>query len=83
MLFGLDCPGCGLQRAVVLVFTGNFKEAFELYPAVFTTLVFFMFVGLHFVDKKRNYHQFIIFSAIINASIMIFAYFYKIFNLNF
>lgn len=83
MIFGIDCPGCGLQRSIVLLFEGQVTNAFKMYPAVGTTLVFFMFVGLHFIDKKRSYHQLMIIFAVINAFIMIFAYFYKIFYSNF
>lgn len=34
-LFGIDCFGCGLQRSVVLLATGNFYEAFVMYPAIY------------------------------------------------
>jgi hypothetical protein len=79
-LFGVDCPGCGLQRSIVLLFEGNFIAAFKMYPAVFTTILFFVVVGLHFIDKSRNYHRIIVWSAIFNGVIMIVAYFFKLFN---
>ncbi len=37
-LFGLDCPGCGLQRSVLLLFKGEFVAAFHMYPAIFTLI---------------------------------------------
>lgn len=74
---GIECFGCGTQRAIVLVFQGKFSEAFQMYPAVYTLLMFFGFVILNFLDKKRNYGQILIFLAIINAVIMVFSYFYK------
>ena len=83
MLFGMDCPGCGLQRSLVLLAKGQVNDAFHMYPAVFTTVLFFMFVGLHFIDRKRNYHQLMIIFAAVNVFIMLFAYFYKLFNPNF
>ena len=52
-LFGVECMGCGTQRAAYMVSQGNF------------------------VDKKRKYHKIIIFLAILNAVIMVFAYIYK------
>lgn len=69
---GIECFGCGTQRAIVLVFQGKFSEAFQMYPAVYTLLMFFGFVILNFLDKKRNYGQILIFLAIINAVIMVF-----------
>ncbi len=80
-LFGIDCPGCGLQRSLLLLAKGDFAKAFHMYPAVFTTVIFFLFVGLHFIDKQRSYHRLMLISAITNASIMIFAYFIKMFQI--
>lgn len=75
--FGFDCIGCGIQRAIVLVFKGNFTEAFHMFPAVFTTLLFFMSLALHLFDKKHTYHKIVILLAITNALIMIISYVYK------
>lgn len=76
-LFGVECLGCGTQRALILVFKGEFTAAFYMYPAIYTMLLFFSIVGLHFIDKSRNYHKLMISLAIINAIIMIFSYIYK------
>lgn len=35
-LFGLDCPGCGLQRSVVFLLKAEFIAAFKMYPAIYT-----------------------------------------------
>ena len=76
-LFGIECFGCGTQRALLLVFKGEFVQAFYTFPAIYTTILFFIIIGLHFLDKSRDYHKVIIFLAIINAIIMIISYFYK------
>ena len=76
-LFGIDCLGCGTQRALVLILKGNFAEAFFQFPAIYTTLLFFGFLALHFIDKSRNYQKFIVVLAIVNAIIMIVSYIYK------
>ncbi len=76
-LFGVDCLGCGSQRALVLVCKGNFAEAFVMYPAIYTTILFFGFLGLHFFDASRNYSKIVISLALLNMIIMIVAYFYK------
>lgn len=36
--FGIECPGCGAQRSVSLLFQGEFIEAFQMYPATFTII---------------------------------------------
>ena len=77
-LFGIDCLGCGLQRSLIQVFEGNFKLAFLQFPAVYSTLLFLVVLGFHFTDQSRNYSKALIASAVVNASIMLVAYFYKI-----
>ncbi|WP_432671350.1 DUF2752 domain-containing protein [Flavobacterium sp. SM2513] len=77
-LFGIDCPGCGMQRSLAMLINGDFSDAFHMFPAIFTTIPLFIFIGLHFVDKSRNYTKLIIPFAIVNAAIMIIAYFYKL-----
>jgi hypothetical protein len=76
-LFGIECLGCGTQRAIILILKGDFTAAFFQFPAIYTTLLFFGIVGLHFVDKGRNYHKLMVSLAIINAIIMIVSYIYK------
>jgi len=75
--FGIECFGCGTQRAIVMVFEGRFAEAFHMFPAVYTLLLFFATVGLNFVDKKRNYGTLLVILAAVNAVIMVVSYFYK------
>jgi len=81
-IFGFDCPGCGTQRAFMMVCKGEFSDALHLFPAIYTTLFFFLFILLHFIDKSRNYHKIIISLAIINGVIMIVSYIYKIITIN-
>lgn len=52
-LFDFDCPGCGLQRSVVLLTKGDFLAAFEMYPAIYAILLLFSFLIVnHFVTIK-------------------------------
>jgi hypothetical protein len=74
---GIECFGCGTQRAIVMVFEGRFTEAFHMFPAVYTLLLFFAAVILNFVDKKRNYGNILVILAAVNSVIMVVAYFYK------
>ncbi|SDL92887.1 Protein of unknown function [Kriegella aquimaris] len=43
-LFDFDCPGCGLQRSVVLLLKGDFIGAFEMYPAIYSIVLLFSFL---------------------------------------
>ncbi|MBC7640836.1 MAG: DUF2752 domain-containing protein [Flavobacterium sp.] len=79
-MFGIECLGCGTQRALLLITKGEFLEAFKIFPPIYSTILLFLVIALLIFDKKRNYHKIVIFLAVINAIIMIISYFYKIFN---
>ena len=53
-LFGFDCPGCGIQRSVLLLFKGEFLAAFQMYPAIYPMimLILFLLFDAIFVIKK-------------------------------
>lgn len=76
-IFGVDCMGCGMQRSLLLLSKGEFLEAFKMFPALYTTILFFLVVTLHFLDKSRNYLKLIVALAIINALVLVIAYAYK------
>lgn len=77
-IFGIDCMGCGTQRALHLLLQGEFEEAFKMFPAIYTLILFALILFLHFIDKKRNYLKLISLLAIVNGVLMIINYFYKI-----
>ncbi len=76
-IFGVECMGCGTQRAFYLLMQGEFVEAFKMFPAIYTTIFFFIVAILHFIDHKRKYLNLLIILAILNAIIMFISYAYK------
>ncbi len=74
---GVECLGCGAQRAIVLVFEGKFSEAFQMYPAVYTLLLFLFTLGVSFIDKKRKYSNILLVMVVVNLIIMVIGYGYK------
>ncbi|MEG9326924.1 Protein of unknown function [Salinimicrobium catena] len=77
-LFGFDCLGCGAQRALVLVFQGDFFSAFKMYPAIYTILLLLAFLVVNlFIKFKKDWYV----KAgliILNAIIIVGAYAYKV-----
>lgn len=43
---GMECTGCGIQRAVALLFQGEFVEAFLMYPAIYPLIMLLGFLLL-------------------------------------
>jgi hypothetical protein len=52
-LFGVECPGCGMQRSAHLLLQGEFMEAFKMYPAIYPLMLLLVFlVSTLFVKFK-------------------------------
>ena len=55
-LFGVDCPGCGLQRSANLLLHGEFLAAFKMYPAIYPMILLLIFLTSNlFVKMKHAY----------------------------
>ncbi len=76
-MFGIDCIGCGIQRSFNLILHGEFVKAFVMFPAIYTTILFFCSVTFYAIDPKHRNPKMVIFLAISNAVIMITSYVYK------
>ncbi len=52
-IFGIECPGCGMQRAAAFLLEGKFEAAFHMYPAIYPLIVLLSFLLLNkFVGFK-------------------------------
>ncbi|MDQ1165064.1 DUF2752 domain-containing protein [Flavobacterium sp. SORGH_AS_0622] len=76
-IFGFECLGCGFQRSLFLLFQGEFSAAFKMYPAIFTCLLLFVFIALHFLDKSKNYKKLVWRMAAVNFIFMLGGYYFK------
>ncbi len=76
-MFGVDCLGCGMQRAFFLLIKGEFVEAFKMYPAIYTLVLLGLFILVNFKLKLKNSKRIIITLVIINVAIIIVSYFIK------
>lgn len=77
-LFGIECPGCGMQRAVSLLFKGEFAAAFHMYPAIYSLLILagFLIINLFIKFKYQNIMK--ISLLILNVLIILVSYFIKL-----
>ncbi|MGD1844850.1 MAG: DUF2752 domain-containing protein [Salibacteraceae bacterium] len=44
---GIDCPGCGFQRACLALCRGDLMQSLELFPALLPMLALGLFLLLH------------------------------------
>ncbi len=75
--FNVECFGCGIQRAMALILRGEFTAAFYMYPAIYTLIAMFLFLGLHIKYQFKNGHKILLGFFIINISIIVISYFLK------
>lgn len=52
--FGIECPGCGMQRSLIQLLRGNFMESLKLFPALIPTIALIVFLILHLVFKFKH-----------------------------
>jgi hypothetical protein len=76
-LFGVDCMGCGFQRSIMHLLHGEFAEAFNMYPAIYTLLIFGVFALLNWKYKFKNGRKIILILTTLNILIIVISYIIK------
>lgn len=76
-LFGVECLGCGFQRAFVLVIKGDFTAAFQMYPAIYSSLLFIVTLAWYVFDKSTFTKKLLLATGITNGIFMIVGYAFK------
>lgn len=74
----LDCPGCGIQRSLVLLLKGDLSASFFKYPALIPILLLFAFLLLHVVFKIKNGTIVLKYLYFFCAGIILVSYIYKL-----
>lgn len=77
-IFGIDCLGCGMQRALALLLQGDFVGAFQMYPAIYTLLLLFGYILLNLRFKFKYAQKIILTLAVINVLLIVGSYVIKI-----
>ena len=49
--FGIECPGCGFQRSLLLLINGDILSSIKMFPALLPMIV--LFIGLLFHLKFK------------------------------
>jgi len=79
--YGIDCFGCGAQRAFVLLLKGEFIESITIYPALIPIIILAIIYLIQIVSKSKIVYKILKFWLIFTATIIVIGYIYKIINL--
>lgn len=74
---GIDCMGCGMQRAIIHLLKGEFSEAFYMYPPIYTIIIMFVYLGFHLKFRFKIGHKILIGLFILNILITFVNYMIK------
>ena len=76
--FGIECPGCGMQRAFIELLKANLIESLKLYPALIPIIIMLIFLLLHIIIKIKNGATILKYLFIFNVIIIIINYIIKL-----
>ncbi len=76
-LLGIECFGCGAQRATVLFSRGEFSAAFHMYPAIYSLLFLLGFLIFNIFVRFKNDYSIKIGLILVNAVIIMISYVIK------
>ncbi|TYA83211.1 DUF2752 domain-containing protein, partial [Seonamhaeicola marinus] len=69
--FGVECFGCGMQRALALIFKGEFVQAFYMYPAIYTLILLVVLITINAFKNNKLLSKINTTLAVVNAIIII------------
>ena len=52
--FGVQCPGCGVQRSFSLLINGDILNSIIMFPALIPTIIMFCFLLTHLFFRFKN-----------------------------
>lgn len=79
-LLGFECLGCGGQRALALLFQGEFVAAFKMYPAIYFLIPLFIIIAINIFYKFKNSNKLISILAILSVATILISYIIKLIN---
>jgi len=75
--FGIECPGCGMQKAIIELLKGNFVESIQFYPALIPLFFLFLLLIVHLVFKLKNGAEMLKYLFLFNVLIILVSYIVK------
>ena len=77
LLFGVPCPSCGLTRAVLLIFRGDFAAALQMHALVYSLPVIAILLLVSSLSDRFAHSRFFLILAILIVLAFIGFYIYR------
>ena len=77
-LLGVDCPGCGMQRAIIELLKGDIKSSFIEFPALLPMMAMITYLILFLAFKFKNGLVVLKILFIFTSSLLVMGYLLKI-----
>ena len=77
-LLGVECPGCGMQRAFIALLRGDLLTSLQLYPALIPTMVMLVLLVVHIFYNLKNGAKILVSLFVLNAVIIFISYICKL-----
>lgn len=77
-MLGFDCPGCGLQRSVLLLAQGDFVGAFYMYPAIFALIPLALVLIVNRIFNLKHANLLIIILSFSSVAMILINYIFKL-----
>jgi hypothetical protein len=75
--FGIDCPGCGLQRALISLLKGDIAESISYHAALIPFIITIILLIVQLFKKYENGGTWVMWSFIITSAITLIQYIIK------
>jgi hypothetical protein len=67
--FGMECPGCGMQRSLIALLKGNFTESIHYHAALIPFLITLLLLVIQLKLKNVNGGKWVMWAFIITTAI--------------
>ena len=76
-LYGMDCPGCGIQRSISFLLQGNIVDSFLMYPGLYPGIFLFIFLFADWFMDIRHAETIKLWATLITIGTIITSYLIK------
>jgi hypothetical protein len=75
--FGMECPGCGMQRSIIELLRGNLVESIKLYPPLIPMLLMLVVLVINLKVNSAVWQKVLKYFFVANVAIILINYIFK------